>query len=123
MVLATDWRARVTDLDARDASGNVLLWSWLFGSDDRVAIDVGAQLDTGETLVVSQVTLYQLAAFGESADVDKTASMVSGAATTSGSVILQRLTGLERGRYYRLEVLHGTAGNLRGASLLIHCPE
>jgi hypothetical protein len=61
--------------------------------------------------------------WAESADVDKTSTMVVGSPTLDGAIVLVRLKDLERGRYYRLELLYGTAPNRRGSGLLIHCEE
>jgi len=93
------------------------------GSDDKVVVDLSARLDTGEALTNVVCQLWQLRAFGETVDVDKTATMLSGAVEVSGSTVLQRVINLERGRYYRLEILYGAAGNRRGSGLLIHCEE
>ena len=121
--IPTDWRARVTPLDLVDDRGQPLLWSWMAGSDDQVVADLAARLDDGETLSGVSCTLWQLRGWGESADVDKTGTMVQGSPTVDGTIVLQRLSGLERGRYYRLELLYGTAPNRRGSGLLIHCEE
>lgn len=123
MVVATDWRARVTPLDLVDDRGQPLVWSWMAGSDDQVVADLAARLDEGETLTGVAVTLWQLRGYGESADVDKTATMVQGSPQVAGSVVVQRLAALERGRYYRLEILYGIAPNRRGSGLLLHCEE
>lgn len=120
MIPATDWRSRVSGLDARDARGEVYVWPWLFGSDDQVAIDIGDQLEDGEEPTDVAVSLRRLYAQGEQEDADADAKKV-GDVGVSGSMVFQRLQDLERGRYYRLEVLHGAAGNRRGASLLIRC--
>lgn len=122
-VVPTDWRARVTPLDLVDERGQPLVWSWMAGSDDQVVADLSARLDEGETLGSVTATLWQLRGFGESADVDKTSTMVVGSPTLDGAIVLVRLKDLERGRYYRLELLYGTAPNRRGSGLLIHCEE
>lgn len=118
-VAPTNWRERVDPL-------TILIddqpWPWLSGSDDMVAIDLGAQLDTDETLTNPVCTLWRLRAFGESEDTAAQEN-ISGAPVISGTIVAQRLINLERGRYYRLEVLHGAAGNRRGASVLIRCSE
>ena len=43
--------------------------------------------------------------------------------STPDAIVLVNLRNLERGRYYRLELLYGTAPNRRGSGLLIHCEE
>lgn len=119
----TDWQARVTPLDVVDDQGQPLLWSWMHGSDDQVVVDLAARLDAGETLTGVTCTLWQLRGYGESSDVDRTSTMVQGSPVIDGTLVLQRLSGLERGRYYRLELLYGIAPNRRGSGLLIHCEE
>lgn len=122
-VIPTDWRARVTPLDLVDDRGQPLVWSWMAGSDDQVVADLSARLDDGEGLADVTATLWQLKGYGESADVDKTGTMVVGSPEVSEAMVLVRLKDLERGRYYRLELLYGAAGNRRGSGLLIHCEE
>lgn len=119
VVAPTNWRERVDPL-------TILIddqpWPWQPGSDDQVAIDLGAQLDSGETLTNPVCTLWRLRSFGETEDLSAD-SKISGAPVVNGTIVLQRLFNLDRGRYYRLEVLHGAAGNRRGANMLIRVPE
>lgn len=120
----TEYGILASPLDARDDAGNVLTWPWLFGSDEQVALDLADQLDEGETLSAGTIalTLWRIGLDGKTAEADVSGTSLVGAATVSGTVVLQRLDDLARGRSYRLEVLHGAAANRRGASLLIHCP-
>jgi hypothetical protein len=113
----------VTPLDLVDNRRQPLLWSWMASSDDLVVADLAARLDEGESLENVTVTLWQLRGYGESADADKTGTMVVGSPQVSDATALVRLKDLERGRYYRLELLYGAAGNRRGSGLLIHCED
>lgn len=120
----TEHGVLVSPLDARDQAGNVLTWPWGHGMDDQVALDVGNNLDEGETLIAGEVEVAhvnRIAPDGKMIEQDVADDALVGAAIVSGSVILQRITGLDRERNYRLEVLHGPAGNKRLSSLLIHC--
>lgn len=93
-------------------------WPWVVGMDDDVAVDVAAHLAEGESVTLPAATLTLL---GDTAARDAEASPAAlvGAPRVNGTKILQRLSGLAAGGLYRLTVLHGPAGNRRGAGLLI----
>lgn len=120
----TDWKARLSPLDALNPQTN-RPFELIFGGDDEFAINVSALLDTGETLNPAEVsrTFWRLKAQGETDDVDTSSACLPTAASVSTPIIAQRIKSLERGRYYRLEVVFGPLGNRRGAGLMIHCPE
>lgn len=118
----TDWTPIPSDAVALDERGLPKRYKdWNPGDDDEVVIDLGPKLATGETLLIGEVAieLWQLPVYGESASVDKTAEMVSGAPSIVGTEIRQRLSGLARGRVYRLYVYFGPAGNHRSVTLPI----
>jgi len=121
----TDWKARVTPLDVLNAQGEPLVVYWMPESDDVVGMNLGPMLDEGETLnpATVETSMVRLRAQGESADLDQSAETKVGDPQVSGTYVTQRLAELETGRYYRLRVMHGVAGNRRGASLFIYCVE
>lgn len=102
--------------------GNTVLlngepWPWQYGSDDAVPFDLSAFLDESETVTNPVATLRKIPAFGES---DFTAANDKITATTvSGTTVPVQLTALEQGRFYKLEVLTGAAGNRRGGNTII----
>ena len=101
-------------------------WPWAAGMDDAVAIDLGrspaGQLAEGEAVANPACALRVL---GERAaqDEDAPAGLLVGSPVVGGTVVTQRLAGLERGRLYRLQILHGPLGNRRAAGLLIEVGE
>ncbi len=118
--IATDWTSQIGPLDARGPDGLPLVWPWMEGADDAVVIDLSAQLGAGEAVANPVCRCFRLRAIGEPDDAEQPLKL-SGAPVVAGSTVAQRMIQLERGRYYRLEVLHGAAGNRRGASVLIRC--
>jgi len=119
----TDWKSRVGPLDAKTASGEPLVWPWMEGADDVVAVSLAAQLDPDEAVPSApSCRLFRLRAFGEADDVEQNLKIV-GPTIVNGAAVAQRLQNLERGRYYRLEFLHGPPGNRRGFGLLIRVQE
>lgn len=123
VVKETDWQARVHELDVMVGKDDPLVVPWMYGSDDTVSIDLGPTLDADESLTNPIVTLNRLRSIDETADGDVTGSAITESRTIVGNTVIQRITGLERGRWYRFMVMHGAAGNRRGSSLLIHCLE
>lgn len=119
-MVSTNWRARVDDLTIL-IKGNP--WPWLFGSDDEVVLDFAAQLEEGESLTNPAATLLRLHTQQETLDVDANAKLNVVGPQVIGTRVKIRMSALERGYYYRLEVLHGVAGNRRGANTIIHCFE
>ena len=91
---------------------------WAPGMDYPAAIDLVDQLAEGESVQNPATALWLLRADGEADHVDKSDLKVGGP-TINGTVVMQRLAGLARGRYYRLFVTHGSSGNRRSASAVI----
>jgi hypothetical protein len=110
----TAWRNFV---DANTALINGEPWPWQYGSDDMVPMDLSAALDDGESVVNPVATLRKLPAFGES-DFTAATDKITGT-TVSGSAVLVQMTALEQGRFYKLDVLIGAAGNRRGGNTII----
>jgi hypothetical protein len=110
----TAWRNVV---DSNTALINGEPWPWQYGSDDTVPLDLSAVLDDGETITNPVATLRKIPAFGES-DYVAANDKVTGT-MVSGSAVLVQLTGLEQGRFYKLDVLVGAAGNRRGGNTII----
>jgi hypothetical protein len=113
-IVATGWRNFI--------DGSTVLvggepWPWQFGSDDVVPIDLADVLDDGETITNPVATLRKIPAFGESDYVAASDKITS--TTISGTAVLVRLAALEQGRYYKLDVLTGAAGNRRGGNTII----
>ncbi len=119
----TDWKSRVTDLNLVGPDGRPLVVDMLFGSDDTVAADMTDRLDAGESLTSVAATFWKLRALGETVDVDVSGASLVGAPQVVGAAATQRISGLERGRVYKLEVLYGVAGNRRGNTLFVRVPE
>lgn len=102
--------------------GNTVLiagdpWPWQYGSDDMVPMDLSAALDASETITNPTATLRKIPAFGES-DYVAANDKITGT-TVSGTAVLVQLTALEQGRFYKLDVLTGAAGNRRGGNTII----
>jgi hypothetical protein len=112
--VATDFRPIETDVTFTDPVTRETLHyiPWIRYNDDTAAVDVANDLGTGETLVVAATHLWLLKSTTETDDTAKDDLLV-GAATISGTVVLQRMTGLVYPRWYRLYVGIGAAGNLR----------
>lgn len=118
--MSVNWRSRLTPLDALDENGVAAPYPWLFGSDDEVALDLGPQLAPSEAITNPAVKLFKLGTTAAT-DLDQTTAKLVGSPRSVATTFLQRLTGLERGAVYRMEIIHGAAGSRRGASLLIAC--
>lgn len=123
MVQPTDWKMRITPMDVLGDDGQPLVVPWLSGSDDVVSMGLGLMLDEGESLTDPVVTLIQLPFFDETADVDKTTQGIVAPPTQVGSDVFVRLHNLEPERWYKIKIMHGVAGNRRGATMFIHCYE
>lgn len=112
-ISTTAWRnfidPKITVLTDDDA------WPWQYGSDDTVPVTF--DLDEGEVLTNPVATLRKIPAFGES-DYVAASDKITGT-TVSGSTVLVQLTALEQGRFYKLDVLTGAAGNRRGGNTII----
>lgn len=121
----TDWKARLSPLNVLGPDGEPLIIHVLFGSDDQYGVDLANDLDEGEVLNAGEITntLLRMASYSESADTDVTATSLIGGPQVSGTVMVQRIAGLERGRVYILEMLHGPAGNKRGPRAFVVCVE
>ncbi len=120
----SDWTWEPTD--ARDDVGKHFTLAWSPGMDKPVAIDCAKQLATGESLNVSNIVvrLWRLKLVGGTVDEDVTsATNLPDAATVSGTEIRQRVKSLEAGRVYRLKVLFGPGGNIRGGAQVIDVSE
>ncbi len=113
---ATAWR-NVVDNNTGLVGGEP--WPWQYGSDDAVAVDLTDVLDESESITNPVATLRKVPAFGES-DYTEATEKITGT-TISGTAVLVRLSGLEQGRYYKLDVLTGAAGNRRGGNTIIRC--
>lgn len=112
--LPTDWRSHV---DGNTGLANGVPFPWQYGSDDAVAVDLGGTLDEGESLANVVVTLRKLPNIMETDYTDASEAVTD--TTTVGSVVMVRLTGLDLGQYYKLDVLYGPAGNMRGGNTII----
>jgi hypothetical protein len=120
----TDWQARSGgSVDALDVAGNPLRVAVVFGSDDEYGVDLANDLDDGETLDASNVSIVirQLASYDETEDQDVSGTCGIGQPRVDGTVVVQRVTNLVRGREYVVEVLHGAAGNKRGVRFYLSC--
>lgn len=111
----TAWRNFV---DSNTGLVNGEPWPWQYGSDDTVPIELSDVLDASEVITNPVCTLRKIPSFGESDYTDATGNL-TGVPVVSGTAILQRLSNLERGRYYKLDVLIGAAGNRRGGNTII----
>lgn len=120
-ILVTDWRSRVTPLDAR-VQGDRKPVPWLYGSNAPVYIDARPLLAPGESVVNLTSSFRRLPAVGEGDYADAT-PLLEGSPTQSLGIVKQVLQNLERGRVYRWEILFGPADNRRGQSLLVECVE
>jgi hypothetical protein len=119
----TDWKARITDLHVRGEDGEPLVIDWLEGSDDVVSINLADVLDEGETLDYLTVApkMARMYTVGELADTDVSNETLIGDAEVQGTRVLQRVSELQAGYYYKFSVLHGAAANRRGHYLMIRC--
>lgn len=113
-ILTTAWR---NFIDGNTGLVNGEPWPWQYGSDETVPLDLSDVLDEAESITNPVATLRKIPAFGESDYLD--ASPGLGTVTTSGSGVLVGLQNLERGRFYKLDVLIGPSGNRRGGNTII----
>jgi hypothetical protein len=120
-IALTNWRDRVTPLDAL-VDGEQQPLAWLPGSTAPVPLDVSDLLAEDETITNVTMALRKLPAFGES-DYTDTPTSLAGGPIIADTVIQQRLQNLERGRIYRLEALFGAVDMKRGKSTLVRCTE
>jgi hypothetical protein len=122
-IRVTDWRGRLTPLDILvNVDGEERPVPFLYGTTTPIFVDVADQLDVAEVPVDIVATCRRLPAKGESEYTDAT-DKIFGAPTLDGTIISQRLQGLERGAVYRVEFVFGPTGNRRGASMLVECTE
>lgn len=115
-IVATAWR---NFIDGNTVLVNGEPWPWEFGSDDAVPFDLADFLDSGESVTNPAATLRRCPAFEESDYTTANDKITS--TTISGATVLVRLSGLDQGRFYKLDVLTGAAGNRRGGNTIIRC--
>lgn len=92
-------------------------WPWQYGSNDQVPVDFSDAFAVGDVIATPVATLRKIPAFSESDYTDTPGSIT--ATTISGSAVLVRLSGLERGRFYKLDVTVTASGNSRGGNTII----
>lgn len=120
----TDWKPRVQHLIDRNLAvmigSDPLIIGVVAGSDDRYGVDLADVLDVDEALAGVTTRLWRWYALGETADSEVTPIDDP---DVTGTTVIQHVTGLERGRFYGLEILFGTAPNRRGRVLFLDVAE
>lgn len=117
----TDWRPILTDATFRnpDTGETEYSWRWIQYNDDEIAIDLANILAEGETASDLDLHLWRLAATDEAVDPVAADDKLQGDPVLEGSVVKQRISGLEPFRVYRLFVGVGPAGNHRNITAVI----
>jgi hypothetical protein len=92
-------------------------WPWQYGSDEVIPVDVIDVLEEDEVVTNPTATLRRIPTIVESEPLAFDEGIV--AAVASGPSVMVRLNNLERGRFYKLDVLIGTPGNRRGGNTIV----
>jgi hypothetical protein len=111
----TAWR---NFIDSNTVFADGKPWPWQFGSNDAVPIDMADSLDPEESITNATATLRLIPHF-EEADYTAADEGIEDVDVV-GTVVLVTLTDLDQGRYYKLDVLIGPAGNRRGGNTIVH---